>query len=212
MVLKLDMEKAYDKVDRSLLHFILLHINILLNVSKWIMSCVNSTSFAVLINGSPSIFFKGTKGLRQGCPLSPYLFLLIIEGLSLKLRKAKEDKQISGVKVFGSIFISHTLFVDDAIIFGRGIYAEWIIIKGIIDVFCNASGMSFSTTKSCFSHFGVEEGVIHLIEDLFLVNSRALEEGFTYLGFFLKPNAYIHSDWDCLTHKVHYQISKWSTN
>ena len=72
--------------------------------------------------------------------------------------------------------------------------------------------MSFSSTKSCFSHFGVEEEVLHLIEDLFLVSSRSLEVGFTYLGFYLKPNAYLRSDWDWLTHKVHYRISRWSSN
>ena len=74
------------------------------------MSCVNSTSFAVLVNGSASSLFKGSHGIRQGCPLSPYLFLLVIKGLGLLLSQALKDKQIFGVKVFGNIHISHTLF------------------------------------------------------------------------------------------------------
>ena len=64
MVLKLDMEKAYDKVDRSMLHMILLQIGIPLNVTNWIMSCVNSASYVVFINGSPWKSFKGSRGLR----------------------------------------------------------------------------------------------------------------------------------------------------
>ena len=64
MVLKLDLEKAYDKVDRTMLHLILLQIGIPLKMTNWIMSCVNSTSYAVPINGSPSQSFNGTRGLR----------------------------------------------------------------------------------------------------------------------------------------------------
>ena len=102
--------------------------------------------------------------------------------------------------------------MDDIIIFGQGILDEWHTIKGITDIFCKASGMSFSTSKSCFCHFGVEEAVLHLIEDLFLFKSRPLEGGFSYLGFYLKPNNYHRSDWTWLIHKVHFRIGKWSSN
>lgn len=63
MVLKLDLEKAYDKVDRSFLNLILVQIGFPFKATQWIMKCINTTSFVVLINGSPLDIFKGTRGL-----------------------------------------------------------------------------------------------------------------------------------------------------
>ena len=116
------------------------------------MSRVNSASFVVLINGSPTSFFKGSRGIRQGFPLSPYLFLLVIEGIILLLHNAKEEGSIKGVNIYGSIYLTHTLFVDDVIVFGNGIFEEWLYIKGMNFLFCSASGMSFSPVKSFFRH------------------------------------------------------------
>ena len=89
---------------------------------------------------------------------------------------------------------------------------EWCTIKGITDIFCKSLSMSFSTSKSCFCDFGAEEVVLHLIEDLFLFKSCPLEGGFSYLGFYLKPNNYHRSDWTWLICKVHFWIGKWASN
>jgi hypothetical protein len=66
---------------------------------NWIMGCLESANFVVLINGSPSRFFRATRGLRQGCPLSPFMFLIVAEGLSRLLAKAKRDGFIRVIKV-----------------------------------------------------------------------------------------------------------------
>jgi hypothetical protein len=76
--------------------------------------------FALLINGSPTSFFKGFRGLRQGCPLSPLLFMLVIEGISRLLGHYKEEGLFVGIKITKNFNISHLLFVDDVLIFGRG--------------------------------------------------------------------------------------------
>ena len=68
-------------MDWSFLGLILLQVGLPIEISQWIMSCVNSASFVVLVNGAPSTFFKGSRGIRQGFPLSPDLFILVIEGL-----------------------------------------------------------------------------------------------------------------------------------
>ena len=82
-VLKLDLSKAFDRVDWTYVRLILIQIGVPLLTVNWIMGCLSTANFAVLVNGTPSTFFTASHGIRQGCPLSPLLFILVIEGLSL---------------------------------------------------------------------------------------------------------------------------------
>jgi len=86
---------------------------------NWIMSCVTSSSFAVLLNVEATKFFISDKGLRQGCPLSPLIFILVMEGLSLLLKNSIEEGNLTGIKVSRLIQILHLLFVVDVIIMTR---------------------------------------------------------------------------------------------
>jgi len=83
------------------------------------MRCVSSTNFSVLINGIPSGFFRISRGMRQGCPLSPLLFLIIVEGLSRIILKLVEYGKIEGVTVADGVRITHFIFADDIILFGK---------------------------------------------------------------------------------------------
>jgi hypothetical protein len=74
IILKLDLSKAYDRVSWTFLHLSLLQVGINVNMVNWIMGCIQSASFVVFINGSSSRFFKASRGLHQGYPLSPSFF------------------------------------------------------------------------------------------------------------------------------------------
>jgi hypothetical protein len=102
---------------------------------------------------NPYYFFRSTRGLIHSCPLSPLLFLLIVEGLSRLLKKLVDDEKIR-VAVAKGIRITHQLFVDDIILFGRGSLIEWGLIKEALDLFSNASGMTYSALKSQFLEVG----------------------------------------------------------
>ena len=83
----------------SFLRLVLLQIGLSLSATNWIMACVSSVIFVVLVNGSPTYFYKAFRGLRKGCPLSPYLFLLGIEGVGSLMSRYKNIGLSQGVKV-----------------------------------------------------------------------------------------------------------------
>jgi hypothetical protein len=87
LILKIYLRKDYDFINWDFLRLVLLQCGFVLTTTKWIMGCITSTKFAVLINGEPSDFFHSGRGLRQGFPLSPLLFILIMEDLSLALKR-----------------------------------------------------------------------------------------------------------------------------
>jgi len=96
------------------------------------MGCATYANFTVLINGKPTKFFKSTRGLRQGCPLSPFLFLLVVEGLSRAIKKQVRDKNLEEILVARGLYITHLMFVDDIILFGNGLLGEWILYKDLL--------------------------------------------------------------------------------
>jgi hypothetical protein len=104
----------------------------------------------MLINGKPTSFFKSTMGLRQGFPLSPLLFVLVIEGLSRTIQEKVRDRKIEGVPMARGLSINHLMFVDDVILFGNGSIFEWEVFKEVLDLFCRATWMEFNPQNSVF--------------------------------------------------------------
>ncbi|RVW81102.1 putative ribonuclease H protein [Vitis vinifera] len=103
---KLDIEKAYDHVNWSFLFWLMEMMGFGAKWISWIQWCIGTVSFSVLINGTSSGFFKSSRGLRQGDPLSLYLFVTVMEALSCLLKRAKEGGEwrslicsMSGLKV-----------------------------------------------------------------------------------------------------------------
>ena len=111
------------------------------------MACVTSVNFAVLVNGSPTGFFPGQRGLRQGCPLSPLLFLLVIDGLSRAITLARDRGEIGGVRVSTNHQMTHLLFVDDVVIFGTHSCSDWEKLKEIFTTFSLASYQLFQSRQ-----------------------------------------------------------------
>ena len=121
LLCKLDIEKAYDHINWDFLLHILERIGF---GKKWISGikwCISTASFSILFNGSPTGFFRSTKGLRQGDPLSPYLFVIGMEALSCLLKCTVEGNFISGRKFVGrdggEQTISHLVYANETILF-----------------------------------------------------------------------------------------------
>ena len=127
---------------------------------------------------------------------------MVIEGLSILLMKAKDDRMIKGAKVSSGLFFTHILFVDDVLIFGDDSLPEWEFIKELVNNLSMASGMSLSLHKSCSSFNCSDVALTNQIHRLFSLKMSHIDNGLKYLGYFLKPNNYKKVGWNLLVVKI----------
>eukprot|EP00253_Pinus_taeda_P014434 PITA_14434 len=210
VVFKIDLSKAYDEINWIYLRMLLTHLGFNYSFISWIMGCISNVSYAILINGAASPFFKSQRGLRQGCPLSPLLFLLVEEGLSRLFHKARREEKVKGIEVAINLYITHLLFVDDILLFTNGSINEIKEIKSIFYLFLKATGMQIKHRKSQVSTANIDRRERTLVLNIFPFLHQQLESPFKYLCFWLKPSAYKIEDWNWLIAKIEARISHWS--
>ncbi|KAG5561218.1 hypothetical protein RHGRI_004294 [Rhododendron griersonianum] len=150
VAVKLDMSKAYDRVEWIFLERIMLKLGFHLKWVGWVMECLKTVSYSFLLDGQISGYIKPSRGLRQGDPLSPFLFLLCGEGLSVMLQKGEMERSIKGVKICrNSPAVSHLFFADDTLLFGEASVRAVMNIKRLLEVYGKASGQLINFGKSC---------------------------------------------------------------
>ncbi|CAL1361203.1 unnamed protein product [Linum trigynum] len=149
MMLKMDMRKAYDLVDWECLTSLLQAYGFNQTWCDWIMECVRTVRFSILINGGPKEFFTPSRGIRQGDPISPFLFILMANALSFLLDKETSQGAIHGLKLKPSCpRLSHCLFADDTVNFGEASLEEATKIMSIINGYSYITGQEVNLEKS----------------------------------------------------------------
>jgi len=147
--IKLDIAKAYDSLEW---HFILNTLTAMgfpHTLIKTIMLCISTVSFSILINGQPTDPFHPKRGIRQGDPLSPYIFILCAEVLSGLINKEQRHGHITGVAIATNApSISHLLYADDSILFCRAKLKEATTIMNVLQEYQQASGQKVNMDKS----------------------------------------------------------------
>ena len=152
MAVKTDMSKAYDRIEWNFLNMVLNKLGFDPIWVSWIMACVESVSYSFLVNGSPQGLVSPSRGIRQGDPLSPYLFILCTEVLSALCNKAQEKGMLSGIRVsWGSPFINHLLFADDTMFFCRSSEGGVAKLKEILSIYEAVSGQRINLQKSAIT-------------------------------------------------------------
>ena len=145
-------------------------------------------SFVVLIDGSPTIFFDASIYLNQGCPMSPFLFLLVAKGLNRLIIEVKREWTIKDIRVIGSIGISHLPFIDDILLFGQGSLKEMKHYKILVDAYYGATSIEVNYNKSCMLLNGLGVELERQISQIFSLSSSLLDRGLEYTRFLLKPS------------------------
>eukprot|EP00253_Pinus_taeda_P025399 PITA_25399 len=209
MILKVDLSKAFDRTNWLYLRLLLTHLGFPYNYIKWTMSCITDVSYSVLLNGEATTFFTAERGLRQGCPLSPLLFLLIMEGLSRVLSSARDRHLLTGIKIADDFYLTHLFFVDDILIFLNGSIGDTTTLQNAMLLFQQATGMKINEQKSSITSVGCSVHESVFATQRFPFNSLSLADGIKYLGFRLKPNGYRIADWLWLIAKVEKRLQVW---
>ena len=154
MALKLDMSKAYNLVEWSFLENLMRKMGFCENWINLMMECVRTVSYSVLINGEPKGLVYPSQGIRQGDPLSPFLFLLCMEGLHGLINNAARRGDIKGFLLCrGGPELTHLLFTDDSLLFCRATLEECEKVLQILESYKQASGQKVNRNKTAFFFF-----------------------------------------------------------
>ena len=149
MALKLDMSKAYDRLEWVFLQRTMEKMGFSSKWIRWIMECIKSVSYSILVNGEPKGHFVPTRGIRQGDPLSPYLFLICSEGLNGLIDHAMINNHIEGVSLCRKgPKISHLFFANDSLLFCQARVGDVEKIQEILGKYERALGQKINSDKT----------------------------------------------------------------
>ncbi|GKV01589.1 hypothetical protein SLEP1_g14135 [Rubroshorea leprosula] len=157
-VFKADFEKAYDKVCWEFLDYMMLRMGFGQIWKNWINECLKTAEVSVLLNGSTTKQFKMQRGLRQGDPLSPFLFLIVAEGLNGIISSAASLGLFNGIEIGQcGMNVTHLQFADDTIVFGNASEENIWAVKSIMRIFEMVLGLKINFGKSLLMGINVLE-------------------------------------------------------
>lgn len=209
VVFKIDLEKAYDHVNWHYLKDCLSDFGFPPIAIKLIMHCVSSSSLSLIWNGKRLPTFAPSRGLGQGDPLSPYLFVICMEKLSLAINEGVQDKRWLPIKVSrnGPSF-SHLLFADDVLLFSKARCSQARVMADIFFKFGQHSGLKVNLTKSkAFFSAGVQRRKKDKITSI--TSIRHTDSLDRYLGFPMLKGTVKKEHFNFLLEKLQTRLSSW---
>lgn len=187
VILKLDFEKAYDSVNWGFLFSMLSNFGFGEKWLGWIKECLFSSGISVPVNGSPTDEFSPQKWLRQGDPLSLFLFNLMAEGLNMLLTRAHQLGLFKGANVGSNrMSVLHLQFADDTIIFCEADLEEIFSIKRVLRCFEVMSGLKINFYKRVVCGIGVSDREVS--DFAAILNCKTQKLPLVYLGIPLGVN------------------------
>ncbi|GJX30763.1 beta-glucosidase BoGH3B-like protein [Tanacetum coccineum] len=147
MIFKIDFEKAFDSISWDYVLQIMKFMGFHGSWISWIRGCLNHATSSVLVNGSPTNEFHLSRGLRQGDPLSPFLFIIAMEGLHVAIEDAIAAGLYRGITMH-TLSLSHFFFADDALFVGEWSRENIRNLSIILECFHRVSGLKINFHKS----------------------------------------------------------------
>ncbi|KAA3488140.1 Retrovirus-related Pol polyprotein LINE-1 [Gossypium australe] len=199
MAVKLDLEKAYDRLSWDFINASLTAAGIPLFLHNVIMSAISSSTMQVLWNGVPTQKFKPNRGIRQGCPLSPYLFVLCMEWLGHFIQSGMEVGTWDPIRLSRSgPPVSHLFFADDLVIFCKAQIDQARLLASILSLFYEISGHKISN---------IGDEVHNQISQLF--GFQKVQNLGTYLGVPLLHDRVTKNTLNIVVDKIRRKLQSW---
>lgn len=209
-IFKSDIAKAFDSVSWDYLDSILDQKGFGFTWRRWMRVCLSSGSSSILINASPSSEFRLGRGLRQGDPLSPFLFTLVMEGLNEAIKKAVQNNTYVGTKIGDdNILLTHSFFADDSIFFGEWSVENILNLTRILFCFQKSAGLKLNLEKSVLFGLGQNHDVVEAMA--MVIGCKAGRLPMNFLGMPVGVNMGLINPWRNLIDKFRSKLSKWKT-
>ncbi|KAK2360432.1 hypothetical protein QL285_085698 [Trifolium repens] len=211
MLFKVDFEKAYDSVDWGYLDAVMGKMAFPHLWRKWIRECVCTATASVLVNGSPTEEFPLQRGLRQGDPLSPFMFLLAAEGLNVMMSAMVERNVFTGYNVGdqGSLTMSHLQFDDDTLLLGAKSWANVRALRGVLVLFELMSGLKVNFHKSMLVGVNITDSWLH--EAASALRCRVGKVPLLYLGMPIGGVSRRLGFWEPVLTRIRNRLSGWNS-
>ncbi|XP_023926387.2 uncharacterized protein LOC112037802 [Quercus suber] len=206
MAIKLDLQKAYDRVNWDFLKTMLVRFDFNDTFIGWIMACISSVHFEDLVNGGKTKQFKSSRGFQQGDPFSPYLFIL---GQKVLSRMIEQEPTIKGVKAsIDGPAITHVMYADDIILFPKATRRDATKINECLDKYCSWLGQKLNRNKygiffSKLTHSLSRRPIKQVLQ------MKSLKQDAIYLGAPLFLSSTPSKDFKFLQDRLEAQLSSW---
>ena len=183
LIIKLDMANAFDMVSYPSLMAILQKLGFSREIMEVIQACISTPWIAPLINGRPSNFFQSTRGLRKGCSLSPFLYIIMAETLSRALEKQRKERNITVIRIEKGVkIINHSLFSDDTLLQGGTSTIVARRFKKVLDYFLQVSGGLLNNTKCRIYGWNTPPRTMQRISQILYIHVQEKWTHLFYLG------------------------------
>jgi hypothetical protein len=146
--IKVDLQKAFDSINREFVYYIMHCMKFPAKWIGWIKECIATPSFSILLNGSSTGFFGSNRGIRQGDPLSPYIFVMVMEFWSIRMELANVEGKIQNFKRSQELQVSHLLFADDMLVFCRANKHSFDGLNNLLSDLSHNTGLNINRSKS----------------------------------------------------------------